>query len=113
AESAGSSIDRRLHIVELDVTAHGCLDTGERKVEAGVVGAAFERRFTLELRRGVAGGLLFDLCKWKKVAVRDTVGSERVHPRATGVRQAEQLCDLVIGFAGSVVERLANVPILP
>ena len=38
---------------------------------------------------------------------------KRVHPRAAGIGQAEELCDLVVGFARRVVERLADVAIAP
>ena len=38
---------------------------------------------------------------------------QRIHPWAAGVGQAEQLRDFVEGFAGSVVEGLADVAVVP
>jgi hypothetical protein len=41
------------------------------------------------------------------------VGGERVDPGAAGVAEAEELSDLVVGFAGGVVDGTAYVAVGP
>jgi len=111
AESLFSGGDGGLHSVKLDVAAGCCLDAGKRHVKAHVVQRL--SGFAGKLGRGVAGDLLLNLREGEQRGVGRSVRGEDVHPGAAWVGQAEQLGYLVVGFAGRVVERLANVAVLP
>ena len=113
AESLLAGGDGGVHGMELDVAASGCLDAGERHVEARGVYFLREDSLSGELGRGITCGLLFDLREGKQISVGDAVASEGIHPGAAGVGQAEQLGYLVVGFAGCVVERFADVAVVP
>ncbi len=72
---------------------------------------------------GAGGGLfigdawarapVFDLGEGEGDGARVAVGGEGIDPGAAGVAEAEQLGDLVVGFAGCVVDRAAYVAIGP
>ena len=96
-----------------DVAADGGLDAAEGEVEAGRSSslASAASRESLGAVLPVAFCLIW--AKGKGTASGVAVGGERVHPRAAGVGQAEQLGDLVVGFAGGVVEGLADVAVVP
>ena len=60
-----------------------------------------------------AGGAVFDLGEGEGDGAGIAVGGEGVDPGAPGVAEAEELGDLVVGFAGCVVDRSAYVAIDP
>ena len=100
-------------VVELDVAEHGSLDPGKRKEEMRVeVGDG--RGFGGLGARGLAGqmDLGLDLGEGEGTAWGCRKG-EGVDPGAAGVAEAEQLGDLVVGFAGGVVDGAADEGVVP
>ena len=88
------------HRVGLDVAEDGSFDAGEGEVEAGwSVGV------------GVLAGL--DGVEVEGDGFGVAVGGEGVDPGAAGVAEAEELGDLVEGFAGGVVDGAADVRVGP
>ncbi len=55
----------------------------------------------------------FDLGEGELYGVGVAVGGEVVDPGAAGVAEAEELGDLVEGFAGGVVDGVADVAVVP
>jgi hypothetical protein len=88
--------DGGLHGVGLDVAEDGGFDAAEGEVEGGSRGGGVAALDGLEAELDGAG---------------ITVGGERIHPGAPGVAEAEELGDLVVGFAGGVVDGAAYVAI--
>jgi len=113
-EAGGAGVGLFAEVVELDVAEDGGLDAGEGEEEMGVeVGdgggegglgagrAAGEMELGLDLRKGEGDG--------EGVAV----AGEGVNPGASGITEAEELGDLVVGFAGSVVDGAADEGVGP
>ena len=94
-----AGLDRRLHVMRLRVAKDRTFDAREREVEARVGREFWTAR--LDGREGEGDG--------SGVSVR----SESIDPGATGVAEAEELGDLVEGFAGGVVDGAADVAVLP
>ena len=112
-EGVGTGFDAVVHSVEFGVAADGRLDAAEGEVEAGGVVAEGECGFSREFGGGVAAGLRLDLREGEGDGLGVAVGSEGIHPGASGVGKSEEFGDLVEGLAGRVVEGLADVAIVP
>lgn len=95
-ERCATSVNGVLQGVRLDVAQDARLDAAEGEVEG--------RPF-----RGAA--IDFYEAEWDCAGI--TEGAERIEPRTAGIAQAEQLSDLVIGFAGGVVDGATDVAIVP
>ena len=100
--------------MEFDVAQHGGLDSRKRKQEAGVelrygggAGGLGARRLAGQMELGL------DLREGERHGARVAVEGEGVNPGASGVAEAEQLGNLVEGFAGGVVEGAADERISP
>ena len=63
--------------------------------------------------RAVAMDAWLDLREGEGDGARVAVGGEGVDPGAAGVAEAEELGDLVVGFAGGVVDGAADVAVGP
>jgi len=111
AYGSGPGFDGGLEVVELDVAADSGFEAGEAEIEAG--GVFVGEIFAGELGGGVTSGLLLDLGVGEEVGVGGAVVGEGVHPGAAGVGKAEELGDLVVGFAGCVVKGFADVAVVP
>ena len=99
--------------MELGVATDGGLDAAEGEIEAGRVVVRGEGGFAGELGRGVAAGLGLDLREGERDGFGVAVGSEGIHPGASRVGKSEEFGYLVEGFAGRVVQGLADVAIVP
>ena len=101
-------------VVEFNVAQDGGLDAGEREEESGVEvgdgggdggfgagGAAGEMQFGLDSGEGEGDG------------ARVAEGGEGVEPGTAGVAETEELGDLVVGFAGGIVEGAADEGVVP
>ena len=110
-QCVATRIDRSLHAVHLDIAQHSSLDAAEREESLGgksilpgfhiVFGDLAEMRFRLDLREGERNG------------ARIAVGRQCIDEGTAGIGQAEQLRNLVEGFACCVVDGAANVAIAP
>ena len=116
--------DRRQHAVSLGVAEDGGFDAGEGEVEAGGrlksrslhCGSAFGRddRHRCGFGRDRAfGRAVFDGREGEGDGAGVAVGGEAIDPGAAGVAEAEELGDLVEGFAGGVVDGAADVAVVP
>src|ERR1700730_7932896 len=94
-----------------DVTEDGGLDAAEGEVEV----RAFAAEWGLLVRgsAAVAMDARFDLAEGEGDGAGMAVRGEGVDPGAARVAEAEQLCDLVVGFAGGVVDGAAYVAVGP
>ena len=91
------------HVVGFDVAEDGGLDAAEAEEEWALRRRAGRSRW----RFG------FDLREGEGYGAGVAVGGEVVDPGAAGVAEAEQLGDLVEGFAGGVVDGVADVAVVP
>ena len=104
----------RAEVVELDVAEYGSLDSRKGKEEVGVEvgdggsgGGLGAGRFAGEVE------LCFDLGEGEGDGVGVAVLGEGVDPGTSGIAKSEELGDLVIGFAGGVVEGAADEGVVP
>jgi hypothetical protein len=113
-EAGGAGVGLFAEVVEFDVAEDGGLDAGEREEEMGVevgdgggesgLGAgslAGEMELGLDLRKSEGDG--------EGIAV----AGEGVDPGASGITEAEELGDLVVGFSGGVVDGAADEGVGP
>ncbi len=113
-EGFATSFSLGAQVVEFDVAKDGCFDAGEREEKARVevgdrdgfrgLGAG---RLSAEVRFG------FDLRERKWDSARVAVLRKRVDPRPAGIAEPEQLGDLVVGFAGGIIDGAADERIGP
>ena len=106
ASSAAASASRRAameaHVVDLDVAEDGGLDAAEAEEESCARACCWPVRWALDL-----------ICaKVKGTARGVAVRGEAVDPGAAGVAEAEELGDFVEGFAGGVVDGVADVAVV-
>src|SRR5256885_7029186 len=94
-----------------DVAEDGGLDAAEGEVEV----RAFAAGWGLFVRRSTAIAMdaRLDLAEGEGDGAGVAVGGEGVDPGTAGVAEAEELGDLVEGFAGGIVDRAAYVAIGP
>ena len=111
-ERGAAAVDGWLHAVGLDVAEDGGLDAAEGEVEggAGVLGVA---GLLVGQRDAGAVRARLDRVELEGHGAGVAVGREGVDPGATGVAEAEQLGDLVVGLAGGVVDGAADVLVAP
>ena len=113
-EAGGAGLGFRAEAVEFDVAENGGLDARKRKEEAGIevgdgggTGGLGARRLAGQMELGL------DLRKREGHGERVTELGEGVDPGASGIAEAEQLGDLVVGFTGGVVEGAADERVGP
>ena len=113
-EGFAAGLGFRAEVVELNVAENGRFDSGKREEEPrvevcdgsgfgglGARGLAAEVKLGLDLREGEGNGA--------GVAVQ----GESVDPGATGIAEAEEFGDLVVCFAGGVVDGAADEGVGP
>ena len=113
-EAGGAGLGFRAEAVEFDVAENGGLDARKRKEEAGIEVGDGGGTGGLGAR-GLAGQMELGLNPRKRERDGERVAElgEAVDPGASGIAEAEQLGDLVVGFTGGVVEGAADERVGP
>jgi hypothetical protein len=101
----------RAEMVGFDVTEDGGFDAAEGEVEVRAFASGWG--FFVCGSGAVAMDAWLDLAEGEGDGARVAVGGEGVDPGASGVAEAEKLGDLVVGFAGGVVDSAAYVAVGP
>ena len=113
-ESGGAGMGLGAEAVEFDVAEDGGFDSGKREEEARVelcdgsgFGGLGARGLTAQVKFG------FDLSKCEGHRFRIAEAGQGIDPGAAGIAKAEKLGDLVVGFAGGVVDGAADEAVGP
>ena len=109
-ERCAAGFDARAEVMGVDVAEDGGLDAAEGEVEVRAFVVLVGAFLLVMPSREVA---VFDLGEGEGDGAGVAVGGEGVDPGAAGVAEAEELGDLVVGFAGGVVDRAAYVAVGP
>ena len=108
-KGGATAFDTVAHMVGFDVAEDSGFDAAEGEVEVRAFGGCGG----LFVGDAGARGAMFDLAEGERDGARVSMGRECVDPRAAGVAEAEELGDLVVGFAGGVVDGSAYVAVGP
>src|SRR3981189_3450135 len=98
-------------MVGLDVAEDGCFDAAEGEVEVWAFAAG--RGFFVCRYTAVAMDAWLDLAEGEGDGARVAVRGEGVDPGAARIAEAEEFCDLIVGFAGGVVDCATYVAVGP
>src|SRR5216684_7104657 len=110
-ERGAAGFDARAEMVGFDVTQDCRLNAAEGKVKVRALAAGWG---LLVCRcTAVSIDAWFDLAEGKGDGAGVAFGGEGVDPGAAGIAEAEELCDLVVGLAGGVVDGATYIAIGP